>query len=409
MRWLQGARKRFAPSTKQNRRQKGQSLAEFTLVLPVLLVIVAGVLEVSNALNNYNTITAAAREAARFGAAGGSDEGIVDVAAQALGYNSPAEANGRLEVWVVRPVADTSQTNWFWQGDTSRATWGAASPACAFPQVAGTPTCVLTGFPGATPLATIERIQNAPRTDDTYASGVTGTRFVAVSVYYRADSILNLPFFEVEDVSGFIPMASQAILRQEVEQSAISGLEEGCSLYPIGYDIDVTADSGTRTFANAREGDVFRANRGDTGFEFLAWRNVTQADLVASMASPNSKDPISGYLELPVTIPQDTSININDMVVLSDAINVGAVSTVLDGHMQQPLNDSGDPVGQPRALRILVFDGGEQYEGGSGLYQVQVAGFAVVRISDYDSTALNWLEVEFIRWDTTCGQDILGS
>lgn len=409
MAWLQGARKRFARSTEPTRRQKGQSLAEFTLVLPVLLVIVAGVLEISNALNNYNMITASAREAARFGAAGGSDEGIVDVAAQALGYDTPAEANGRLEVWVVRPVADTGQTNWFWRGDTSRATWGDATPACAFPQVAGTPTCTLTGFPGSTPMSTIERIQNAPRTNDTYASGVTGTRFVAVSVYYRVESILNLPFFQVEDASGFIPMASQAIMRQEVEQSAISGLEEGCSLYPIGYDIDVVADSGTRTFADAREGDVFRANRGDTGFEFLAWRNVTQADLITSLTAPNSKDGVNGYLELPVTTPQDTSVNINDMVVLSDAINVGAVSTILDGHMTQPLNDDGEPVGLPRALRILIFDGGEQYEGGSGLYQVQVTGFAVVRITDYDSTALNWLEVEFVRWDATCGQDILGS
>lgn len=56
--------------------EKGQSLAEFALVLPVLLLLLVGIVEIGWGLNSYLTVVDAARDGARLGAKGtaGDDE-----------------------------------------------------------------------------------------------------------------------------------------------------------------------------------------------------------------------------------------------------------------------------------------------------------------------------------------------
>lgn len=49
------------------RREEGQSLVELGFLLPFFLVIVIGIVEVTDAMNAYVTITDAARDAARLG------------------------------------------------------------------------------------------------------------------------------------------------------------------------------------------------------------------------------------------------------------------------------------------------------------------------------------------------------
>ena len=49
------------------RRERGQSMVEIGLVLPLLLVVVIGVVEVADALNSYITLIDAARDGARLG------------------------------------------------------------------------------------------------------------------------------------------------------------------------------------------------------------------------------------------------------------------------------------------------------------------------------------------------------
>ncbi|MHB9033943.1 MAG: TadE family protein [Anaerolineae bacterium] len=48
-------------------RSKGQELVEFALILPVLLALLLGIMELGVAVLNYNTMSNAAREAARKG------------------------------------------------------------------------------------------------------------------------------------------------------------------------------------------------------------------------------------------------------------------------------------------------------------------------------------------------------
>ncbi len=58
------------PGSSSLRRRRGQSLVEMALILPVLLLMFIGVLEVGWALRGYLTLLNASREAARFAARG---------------------------------------------------------------------------------------------------------------------------------------------------------------------------------------------------------------------------------------------------------------------------------------------------------------------------------------------------
>lgn len=55
------------------KKQKGQSLVEFAIILPILLLILIGILEFGMILNSYLTIHSASREGARLAIVGGSD------------------------------------------------------------------------------------------------------------------------------------------------------------------------------------------------------------------------------------------------------------------------------------------------------------------------------------------------
>ena len=72
------------------RRPSGQSLAEFALVLPVLLLLFMGILDFGRAVYAYNTLSNAAREGARVAivdqtVAGGISAGAQRAADQATG------------------------------------------------------------------------------------------------------------------------------------------------------------------------------------------------------------------------------------------------------------------------------------------------------------------------------------
>jgi len=57
--------------------ERGQTLVELALVLPVIILILFGTLEFGRLFHSYIVITNAAREGARLGAVGKSDEEIV--------------------------------------------------------------------------------------------------------------------------------------------------------------------------------------------------------------------------------------------------------------------------------------------------------------------------------------------
>jgi hypothetical protein len=58
----------------RGRGERGQSLVELAFTLPVLLLLLAGVVEVGNALNAYMSVVDAARDGARLGAKGAATD-----------------------------------------------------------------------------------------------------------------------------------------------------------------------------------------------------------------------------------------------------------------------------------------------------------------------------------------------
>jgi Flp pilus assembly protein TadG len=61
---------------------RGQALVEMALVLPVLLLILAGTIEFGRVLNQYLVVTAAAREGARAAVVGDSDAVVIETVKQ---------------------------------------------------------------------------------------------------------------------------------------------------------------------------------------------------------------------------------------------------------------------------------------------------------------------------------------
>jgi TadE-like protein len=62
-------------ASKKRRKERGQSLIEFALTAPMLIVLLLGLVEMGHAFNSYMTIVAASRDAARLGAQRGATGG----------------------------------------------------------------------------------------------------------------------------------------------------------------------------------------------------------------------------------------------------------------------------------------------------------------------------------------------
>ena len=63
----------------ERKRERGQSVLEFAVILPVLLILLIGVAEMGFALRNYLVVVNASREGGRFAARGRySDEDVID-------------------------------------------------------------------------------------------------------------------------------------------------------------------------------------------------------------------------------------------------------------------------------------------------------------------------------------------
>jgi Flp pilus assembly protein TadG len=66
------SRRRRKPRTRLG--ELGQSAAELGMMMPLILILIIGVIEVNNALNAYITVVNSARDGARLGSKGAADE-----------------------------------------------------------------------------------------------------------------------------------------------------------------------------------------------------------------------------------------------------------------------------------------------------------------------------------------------
>ncbi|MGI5838273.1 MAG: TadE/TadG family type IV pilus assembly protein [bacterium] len=81
------------------RGEQGQSLVEFALILPLLILLVTGIMQFGSIYNDYIVLQNAAREGARAGVVGKSDAEISDIV-----YNYAAGLDSSRLTVTVAPV-----------------------------------------------------------------------------------------------------------------------------------------------------------------------------------------------------------------------------------------------------------------------------------------------------------------
>lgn len=82
-----------------NLRERGQSLVETAMLLPALLIIIIGIVEVADAFNAYVTLVDSARDGARLGSKGlASDDDIENLIITETGRLRDPVAAGDIDV-----------------------------------------------------------------------------------------------------------------------------------------------------------------------------------------------------------------------------------------------------------------------------------------------------------------------
>ena len=164
---------------------------------------------------------------------------------------------------------------------------------------------------------------------------------------------------------------------------------------------------------NAQPGQIFLLDNGfgPGNFGWLVWNeyiNASAATLANSLTWPGDSTDYSdhgdggtippgfthvvrGFIE--PGDPTDTEMHIGDWVEASTgSINSNSVRTALN-----------DNIANGRTLRLPVWNNSQQ-QGMDAQYQI--SGFAIFRIAGYSLATPSWILLEFVSWDTSCGQNL---
>lgn len=415
------------------RQEDGQSLAEAALILPVLIILIAGVVEVSHMAVTQSRITSAARSGARFGANGGEDTGMVETTLRTA-IETIGDDESVWDIWIIRaqvddmgdiPIDDFSFDHVYGLGQTSRFT--------------DTSTITFTNDLRL-------KIEAQLQLDESATPGgadSSGLRVVGVYALYDIDSIIGLNI--LPNLAGLRSMKGYSIMRQASLAASVN-LTSGCNgvfplilheqtrnmnelefgvlvegnfTYPTGSneprweDFVVPPDLNGDGFPDSLdisegiEGVAYyfpyapfaaqsmgwlRWNDSITGVgggssilnESLLWPGNNT--LYAGQPGDTPAGALRGYAE--PGDPTDTTMHLNDWVVgePSDFTASGVLGT-LNNHIDSE-----------RALRVVLWEPAPS--GGNYV----ISGFAIFRIAGYQTN--NWILLEFVRMDRSCGQTV---
>ena len=104
--------------TKERKDERGQSLTEVALFLPIIMLIIVGLVEISNLIVVQSRAETAARIGARFGANGGEAQGIRIAALNSLTQTIDLDET-LWDMWVFEGTVNISGTaftidSWDW-------------------------------------------------------------------------------------------------------------------------------------------------------------------------------------------------------------------------------------------------------------------------------------------------------
>lgn len=412
-------------------KQKGQALVELALFIPIFLILIAGVVEVSQVTVTKNRVTSAARASTRFGANGGENAGMVTTFQRSITQTMSVE-EGRWDMWVFRGTIDVNGTAFDkWE---VKHTYGVSDTQKA-------------------PVFKEDKLKQAvldelrydhngnPITNDNLSKlEVLGTYLI-----FDTESLLGLEAFPL--LESMYSVTSLNVMRVSSTVEAT----EGCTGFPIavheGARSVTPPGQGSNPYPNsnefdyptvlpptynsfyhhednvplreAREGTVFRIQNGfgNGNFGWLHWnqgRPASANTLAGSLSWPgdsadytdhgdNSIFPaaaeyphiVRGYVEPGDS--NDTSLHVGDWVAANTgSINANSVRSALQENVQRG-----------RTLRVIVWDSAAQ-QGNNGQYKI--SGFATFRLVGYhlsqggSRNGSSWILAELVAWDTSCGQ-----
>jgi len=344
-------------------REKGQGLVETALILPFLLILVVGLVELGVALQRQIVVVNAAREGARFGATGATPSDIhktvLSAASEIFEFD---EENATI---VVIHATTNDIGNGFDEWEEHAYPEGAAAPHVTDDNV----------------LEDLKKCWMLELEDGGFLE-VCGdprdVKFVIVDIEYDHQSILGLPV--VGALADKIPIGSWTIMRLETPTVA----RPACLVYPIAVH-----QSTLEGREGQHVGDIYNGV-GEGNFGWLRWPQDTSYASAVWLREFLLDPSWSGRAYQNADDIEDTELSIGDSVWS----NTGLSNS---GDNQAAL----DRLTTGRYIRVVVWD----WADGSGNWaKYHVYSFAIVEITSYDLAGQNRISAKFIRWDAECGR-----
>lgn len=417
------------PSTPSER---GQSLVEVALFLPIFIIILAGLIEVSQLVITQNRVTQAARTSARHGAQGGEDAGMVIVALNTVTQTLLMDTD-KWDMWVVRGEFQRTRI-----GTTNNYTYTLTPNSWEFTHVYG--ISHTTDYTNVNELSVQGRIKTELLRNSQSALLNEKVNIVGLYTVHDVESILGLdamPWLTgLYSVTGFSYMrqTGQTVVQTNgcdafpiaVHEGirSVTPPGQGANPYPTNFDYPSPAPTYASfldhvpdvALSQAQEGYVYYIQQGfgSGNFGWLLWNtgiNNSANSLANSLTWPGDSTDFTNHNDggqqatplYPYVVrgyvnthdSSDTSMHIGDWVAANTgSISGNAVTTQLQNH-----------INRDRTLRLVVWNNSGQ-QGSNGEYQV--IGFAVFRLHGYhlsQGQGGSWILAEFIRWDNSCGQN----
>ncbi len=406
--------------TNRLRDHRGQSLVAMALLTPILVLVLAGLVEVTQLAVTQNRISTAARNASRYAANGGEDVGMRNTVLNTI-TGTLLLSSGVWDIWSIRAEVDST-------GDIQ-------ADSFLFEHIYGDG---LTEEYGATNTAQFEdelriRVQDELRKDNSGAVvGDLGADLDIVGTYILHDIETILGLNILPNLLGFNTVQGFSVMRRASLAASVY-TTGGCNgVFPIALEEHVQTVTESEydslafshpvakpiweTFSGqpenptllqaAKEGNIFKLDLGTsaTNHNWLKWNITTTAlfegnsVLAGSLIWPGNNNDYEDRGDTPLgsfrgfedaTEPGDLEMHEGDWVV-QDTINGFAGTGVTAA-----LNDHIDT---NRALRLVLWD---DSAGGYNPSRFQISGFGIFRLRAYGS---DWILVELVRLDNSCGQ-----
>lgn len=424
--------------------ESGQSLVETALFLPIFLVILAGVVEVSQFVITSNRLTTASRATARYAANGGEDAGMGQVLTTTVFQTMDLDE----QAWDAFSIRGTINGNGdgFVDFDVEHI-YGVIGPPPT--NTTQTTNHIMTATDTIDEVALQQRILNDLKFDDDgnqivdTPAELGDVRIVGTYVFFEMDSLLNLDataalaqLYVVESLSvmrltGFSQQPSEGCSAFPIAVKggvrAVTPPNTGAVPFPSSFDYPVNAPNYFQFVRHnpagilddsAQEGTLFlfTLNTEPAPFKWLQWNDLIASDPTvlanslqwpgnsldftnqgdAGTAHPDFGHVVRGYAEPGNVI--DIELHENN-VVRQSPYQLDANITF--GTVNQSVNEN---VSRGRDLRLIVFDdAGDDIPG-----EVKINRFGIFTIRGYGNagTGGEWVLLEFVRWDDTCGKDV---